>query len=796
LNREPQNTVKTPDPLSLFKVVLEHASDNMVLLDKNYRVLYFNDLTRQTFMHLRGREIKVGDDFRGFVLHSMMDTFLQSFDKAIRTTAVEMELHSRHPHTDMWFRFRFRPFFDADGEPAGVIMAAANIDARTKAEKELEKKNHELLLLNAVSDRILESQSADALWNNLLDELVHSGNYHSCRVAGFIPGDPGGQVVYRYTAVGDGQEFPFVQLAARERDTLSDCLLKQETTVARMGATTLGEAGENIIRSAIFLPLATPVGIVACCIYSVSENAFDEGEKKNLQRICRNISQALKNLYAADEKRKVESDLKERMKELRTLYYAGSVLQRSRSDFENALAEIVTILPDGWQYPGICAARIEFDGKAYSTANYGKAAGSLAALFKTFDQKTGTIEVIYLDKRPAEFEGPFLEEERKLIDNLAGMIAQAYNENAGFEALRKSEASVKSIFNNTEIGYVLLNLEYEVITFNKPFSDEFALLNKIDVVEGDSFISKIAKDRAAAVLQHLETATRKQTVVSYEITYEAPEREHRSYSVTVFPVKDDAQNLVGVCIAAQDISLRRDQEIKLEEKRLKLIESVRQVEEEHKYALAFQSQLLSSQLNPHFIYNTLSSFQYYILEGEVEKFLLHISDFSKLMRQVLENSTHKFIPLDEEIEFLDHYIRMSKKRMTRELEHSILIDEDLDYSEIFIPPMLLQPYVENALIHGLPDSDRDPVLEIRIECDDEVVRCLVRDNGVGRKRSGQKTGLGKKSYAMGINQRRIEILNEFTENNFEVEVRDLLGEAGEPAGTEVAISYRMLDFNE
>lgn len=217
------------------------------------------------------------------------------------------------------------------------------------------------------------------------------------------------------------------------------------------------------------------------------------------------------------------------------------------------------------------------------------------------------------------------------------------------------------------------------------------------------------------------------------------------------------------------------------------------IEAEKKQSIAYQYQLLSSQLNPHFIYNTLNTFQYYILQGNIEGSLNHISDFSKLMRKVLENSMYNYISLDEEIEFLEHYMRISKQRMKEPLEFTISVDDDVETADVMIPPMLLQPYLENAMIHGFNECPRKPTLKLIIHKKGHLIQCIIEDNGIGREKSirtkGNRSESPKRSYAMGINKNRIDLLNQITDLHFEVAVEDLKDPEGQALGTRVNICY-------
>ncbi|MBI3134036.1 MAG: PAS domain S-box protein [Bacteroidetes bacterium] len=226
------------------------------------------------------------------------------------------------------------------------------------------------------------------------------------------------------------------------------------------------------------------------------------------------------------------------------------------------------------------------------------------------------------------------------------------------------------------------------------------------------------------------------------------------------------------------------------------VNSIIRITEEKKQSMAYQYRLLSSQLNPHFIYNTLNSFQYYILEGNVEASLNHISDFSVLMRQVLENSMNRYITIDEELVFLEQFIKISKQRMSGELTFKVIVDPELETGELFIPPMLLQPYLENAMIHGFIKCPRDPEIKVTIRKTGNRLECMVTDNGIGREQSQKliKTaGKSKrKSHGIGIIKERIDLLNQLTNEDFRFYIEDLHDAQGEPVGTNVIVSFNCI----
>ncbi|MBI3136646.1 MAG: histidine kinase [Bacteroidetes bacterium] len=217
---------------------------------------------------------------------------------------------------------------------------------------------------------------------------------------------------------------------------------------------------------------------------------------------------------------------------------------------------------------------------------------------------------------------------------------------------------------------------------------------------------------------------------------------------------------------------------------------------EKRQALQHQSKLLSSQLNPHFIYNSLNSIQYYILDENREPALNYISEFSKLMRTVLNNSLKEYITLSDEISFLEAYISLELKRLRNKFSYIINVSSEIDTDDVVIPPMLLQPYVENSIVHGLGLIDYQGILVISFALHNDRVVCEIVDNGVGREtaihlKENRKGGVNK-SHGMNITKTRIEILNEISEQDHHVHVEDLKDENQVGIGTKIIVSFPLV----
>ena len=201
---------------------------------------------------------------------------------------------------------------------------------------------------------------------------------------------------------------------------------------------------------------------------------------------------------------------------------------------------------------------------------------------------------------------------------------------------------------------------------------------------------------------------------------------------------------------------------------------------------------LRSQMNPHFIFNALNSVNSFIASNDERTANKYLSDFSHLMRSVLENSEEDFIPLQKEIELLDLYTKLEHFRFQDKFDYSITVDETVNVSEYQIPPMLLQPYIENAVWHGLRYKTEKGHLYISIDKKSNTeITISVSDDGIGRERSkALKTENQKKqnSKGMGNIKKRVAILNEMYKDKVDVFIDDFQDE--EDAGTNVVVTLK------
>jgi sensor histidine kinase YesM len=163
-------------------------------------------------------------------------------------------------------------------------------------------------------------------------------------------------------------------------------------------------------------------------------------------------------------------------------------------------------------------------------------------------------------------------------------------------------------------------------------------------------------------------------------------------------------------------------------------------------------------MNPHFIFNALSAIQVFILENDKEKAAAFLSDFAKLMRQVLKSSNYEYISLKEEIDVIGYYLRLQQLRFSKPFKYEIKIDEELDISTVMVPPMLTQPFLENAIEHGFKHSEEEGFLFVRFLRSGNSLIIEVDDNGTGIDSTTIYKDKEHESMAIRITKARLHIL--------------------------------------
>ncbi len=450
------------------------------------------------------------------------------------------------------------------------------------------------------------------------------------------------------------------------------------------------------------------------------------------------------------ERKKIEAEnervrylLKERIKELTTLYRSSQVLQTEEKTIHSLLAEIVKIIPAGWQYTEITAARIALGDMEFKTSNFGPGPHRQYATFSTPEGGFGTVEVVYLEERATEGEDPFHPEERDLLNMIADMIRVSLARKYETEELKKSEANLHTIFDTTDTIYVLLDNNSRVISYNQRAVDFTAKeLHKNMADIKDNFMSYFSPDRQPVLSDWLKTAGTGDHVM-YEQSYPKPGGLLNWYYVRMFPISGTDKKVFGLMLAVSDITEKKlleqeiiDQEVQDQKK---ITRAVLQAQETERNKIG---QELHDNVN-----QILASTKLYLglllTDQPDNKDLVKqcIEFVEEAISEIRSLSSQEVTPLKEIdlkellhslIDQLNHSSGIQAKFLYN-VPSELLIEDDLKLNVYRI----IQEQINNILKHASAHN-----ATISIEGDKKQLSVKVMDDGVGFDPRNNRKGIG------------------------------------------------------
>lgn len=493
--------------------ILDNMDEGIVLLDASFHVLSFNKTIERTLLRQCGKELHEGDDFRDFLLDTHHSAFSRSFKKALEGEAAAFEIEIKSTESSAWFQYKMHSVNDADGSFMGIALIIADITSR---------------------------KHKDLLHKDLVDSF--------------------GAIV--------------------ENTTESILLLSKEYKILRYNKIAKERISRNI-RKEIFLGAD-----FRDFLYHPEENLFlrlfataSEGRPAEAEFCIANldndpvwIQTRLYPVYNAEQdlvavsvfaqnislRKQAEIALKERIKELSTIYHVSSFLQNEAMPDEPLLQNIVELLPAGWQFPDICSARIGLEGQDFLSKHYTASTIKQTAHFKTIQGKKGLIEVLY-DETKMPFPDPaFLQEERELIDTLAEMLSVHYNKKALLNELKKSEAQLASVFENTKIGLLLLDKNLSILTYNQTSYDYYLAATGSKLERNADFHALMLDEKKEWLSTVSQKVLENRKPLVYDSSYERNGNTYH-FNVNISPVVENGE-VIGFCHSVVDITERKKQE--------------------------------------------------------------------------------------------------------------------------------------------------------------------------------------------------------------------------------------------
>lgn len=323
---------------------------------------------------------------------------------------------------------------------------------------------------------------------------------------------------------------------------------------------------------------------------------------------------------------------------------------------------------------------------------------------------------------------------------------------------------------------------------------KYILLN--DSLQNDKYISQAAAWQAISDLNIKEANYKNQLKIN---------EEHNNAKVEL--ISNEKKNQLYIFIAAiafislltiliigtNRLKRKKDQlQLMMVEANISLEKQKRQQEvtQLQQQKIELEMQALRAQMNPHFIFNSLNSINRFILKKQSSEATEYLTKFSRLIRMILNSSANTSVSLTEDIEALKLYLELESLRFEEKFNYNIQYEPDLDIDFIQVPPMLLQPYIENAIWHGIMHKAGKGHLDIMISQKNNMLCCKITDDGVGRKEAlalKSRSAVNYKSMGMRITADRIAMLHRQYKTENAVVVNDLILPNGNPGGTEVII---------
>ncbi len=335
------------------------------------------------------------------------------------------------------------------------------------------------------------------------------------------------------------------------------------------------------------------------------------------------------------------------------------------------------------------------------------------------------------------------------------------------ERLIESEANLNATINNTTLMVWSVDREFRLIKFNEPFRKYMQEQYQIDLTFGE--VGNVSELRPTWIERYSRALAGETMKISEQ-------RNEFYFDLSLNPIIDNGK-IMGVSVFAEDVTERVEKEKELNEALNKIGE--------------LKLTALRSVMNPHFIFNALNSIQYFIAQNDRKNAINYLSTFSKLVRGILTHSLSNKIKLSEELDQLRNYVSLEQMRFEDKFSFEVKIDGQMDLDAIEIPSLLVQPYVENAILHGLYNKEGKGVLKICVMEENDSIVFEIEDNGIGRSAAMELRNQNfpkHKSMGTALTEERLKLIN--AQDKISFEILDLYDDNQRPQGTKVRIWVR------
>ena len=385
-----------------------------------------------------------------------------------------------------------------------------------------------------------------------------------------------------------------------------------------------------------------------------------------------------------------------------------------------------------------------------------------------------------------------------------GYLGRVYNEMGHYDSAlyfaKKSVSDFEEKLNDQPLlmkGYQVLSSVYHNLHNNdSAYKYLLKYITIKDSIENKQFLLRLYKQKLDAKTQEAKVQL---SLLNKDNALKTVQLKQESQQKNFLLILLAALALAGIFVYRVVSLKRRNEKLRLQnELTVQRLESEKKFAELKRQATDLQMQALRVQMNPHFIFNSLTSINWYILENDKDTASDYLTRFSRLMRMVL-NSQKPLIPLEDELKMLQLYLDLERLRFGYSFDYSVTFTNALDAGTISIPPMLLQPFCENAIWHGFRNKGGQGHININIKSEYDLLECTITDNGVGRKQAAEfKSNSVEKerSFGLDITRERLALFNEENKADANFEIEDLTDENGASKGTMVVLKIACMKYVE
>lgn len=380
-------------------------------------------------------------------------------------------------------------------------------------------------------------------------------------------------------------------------------------------------------------------------------------------------------------------------------------------------------------------------------------------------------------------------------------LSKTYKENRNYKEALKNAQALSQIANKTGAKQMIRHahfLLYQIFEHSQKTDSAFVHLQKYTTIK-DSIDRDLSQQKLAFYMTKWEREEAESRINLLNVKTKLQQeqlkqtKQQRKILVAGIFILLLLGGLVFRNILLKRKSERHRRELAENELKIQKLESEQEQADLQRQATTLEMQALRAQMNPHFIFNCLNAINGFILKNEAETAADYLTRFSRLIRMVLNNSQKQLISLDEELETLGLYLHMENLRFQDNFRYEIKCDDSIDALSLFIPPMLLQPFVENAIWHGLMNKKGFGELIVDLHLDNKILNCTIIDNGVGCKNAAllkSKSVEKNKSMGIDITKNRMTLLNHDLNGQCFFDIKDLEDDRGNPAGTVVSLKIK------